>query len=752
MTDLRDQLQQTLGAAYTLERELGGGGMARVFVAEETALGRMVVVKVLPPDLSAELSVERFRREARLAAGLQHPHVVPVLATGGSAGVLYYTMPFVEGESLRVWLERERQLPVLDAVQLAREVAEALAYAHGRGVVHRDVKPENILLSGGHALLTDFGIAKALEHARGETLTATGLSLGTPNYMAPEQAAGERDVDGRADIYALGCVLYEMLAGKPPFNGPTAQSVVAQHLAAPFPQVRHSRPDVPEAIDEVIRRATAKAPADRYPTAAAFAAGLAAPLSEPAGGRASGERTTRTARGRGPMRAAIGVAAVLILGIGGWLRVRGSRLAFDQNLIAIGPFEVLDPQLQLWREGMADVLARNLDGAGALRTVAPTTVLRRWRGPSDLVSAAAISRSTGARYVVLGRLSPSGRDTLRLTAEVADAATNRSVATIELRDAADHVDRLADSASVGVLREFERVRRFSGARLMSIGTRSLPALKAFLTGEQFYRRNEFDSALVEYRRAIEFDSTFALALRRAAWAIEDPGYYGDPLAMAYALRAGRFNRGLSVRDSLLVLADSIYAAEPQYDPAKSRRHIAVLTDAARRYPDDVDVWYALACALIYEGYTASDVAGAYPAFQRVVAIDSEFLPGLSVASFMAIQGDKIDDAIRYARMYAKLRPSSATPRIILNFVDRPSRPSEALALADTVSAQSAVEVLWALGRWIDSTEAGVQVARRILKRPPAANTALWEEARRLAVWELAHRGHMAEAIACAMAA
>lgn len=268
--DFRDRLQASLGNAYTLGRELTGGAMARVFVAEERALRRQVVIKVLPPDVSAELSIERFRREVQIAAGLQHPLLVPVLSAGESAGLVFYSMPFIEGESLRSRLERERQLPIDEAIRLMQDVAEALAYAHDHGVVHRDIKPENILLSGGHALLTDFGIAKALEVAKGETLTATGISVGTPAYLAPEQATGERDLDGRADLYALGCVLYEALTGQVPYHGPTTQSVIAQHLGAAVPSVRVLRATVSPELDGLVRRAMAKSKVDRFATAAEF--------------------------------------------------------------------------------------------------------------------------------------------------------------------------------------------------------------------------------------------------------------------------------------------------------------------------------------------------------------------------------------------------------------------------------------------------------------------------------------------------
>jgi serine/threonine-protein kinase len=269
-SDLIERLQAALGGGYVIERELGGGGMSRVFVATETALGRRVVVKLLPPELAAALDVERFQREIRLAASLQHPHVVPVHSTGQADGILYYTMPFIEGESLKQRLEREGALPVPEVVRLLREVTDALSYAHRRGIIHRDLKPANILLGEGHALVTDFGIAKALvasttatvDVSAGASLTSTGLVLGTPAYMAPEQAAGDV-IDHRADLYAVGCLAYELLTGKPPFAGPSAQALIAAHIADEPEPVSQSRPGLPSQLNGLVLRLLAKRPADR---------------------------------------------------------------------------------------------------------------------------------------------------------------------------------------------------------------------------------------------------------------------------------------------------------------------------------------------------------------------------------------------------------------------------------------------------------------------------------------------------------
>ncbi|MGH7690630.1 MAG: protein kinase domain-containing protein, partial [Gemmatimonadaceae bacterium] len=267
MTDIRAQLQQTLGSTYTLERELGGGGMSRVFVAEENALHRKVVVKVLPPELTAGVNVDRFNREILLAAQLQHAHIVPVLAAGETNGLPYYTMPFVDGESLRNKLTQQGPLSITDAISILRDVARALAYAHARGIVHRDIKPENVLLSGGSAVVTDFGIAKAISASRlqapNATLTQVGTSIGTPAYMAPEQAAGDPATDHRADLYAFGCVAYELLAGRPPFVGKTPQKLLAAQMSEAPQSILALRPDTPVELADVIMRCLAKDPDDR---------------------------------------------------------------------------------------------------------------------------------------------------------------------------------------------------------------------------------------------------------------------------------------------------------------------------------------------------------------------------------------------------------------------------------------------------------------------------------------------------------
>ena len=326
------RLSAALGDRYTIERELGQGGMATVYLAQDLKHGRKVAIKVLRPELAAVIGAERFVREIRTVAALQHPHILGLIDSGEVTGTAYYVMPFVEGESLRDRLNREKQLPIAAAMRVATEVAGALDYAHRHGVIHRDIKPENVLLHDGQALVADFGIALAVSNAGGTRMTETGMSLGTPHYMSPEQAMGERDITARSDVYALGCLTYEMLVGDPPFTGSTAQAIVAKVLTEkPAPPSR-MRDTIPAAVEDAVLTALAKLPADRFGSAAEFAAALA-------GSGTDATRAARATRASRPTRALWPAAAALAAAVAlwGWLRPRPAPSSPPSRLAVLVP-------------------------------------------------------------------------------------------------------------------------------------------------------------------------------------------------------------------------------------------------------------------------------------------------------------------------------------------------------------------------------------------------------------------------------
>ena len=442
MTDPFATLNAALSGHYVVDQELGRGGMAIVYLARDVRHERFVALKTLRPEIAVAVGRERFLREIKLAARLQHPNILSVYDSGDAEGTLYYVMPFVEGESLRDRLEREPQLPLEDALQIAREVADALGYAHGHDVVHRDIKPENIMLSGGHAIVADFGIARALNAAGGDKLTETGLAIGTPAYMPPEQSAGTGQVDRRSDIYSLACVLYETLAGQPPFTGPTAQAIMARHSLDAVPRLRIVRETIPDAIEEVIERALAKVPADRYQTATQFAEALAAASS----GRIS--RIAPQPRRRRWFLPAAAAAALAIVAAGTWLlfgrpaRARGGG-GLDSKQIAVLYFTDLsaDSSLGHIAAGLTEGLIGELSKVRELKVVSLNGVAP-YRGAG--IERDSIARALGAGTLVDGSVEPVG-DRVRATVRVVNGTSGAEVERASFTMPARQLIQMRDS-------------------------------------------------------------------------------------------------------------------------------------------------------------------------------------------------------------------------------------------------------------------------------------------------------------------
>jgi len=519
MSDLLQRLQSGLAGRYTLERELGHGGMATVYLARDSRHDRLVALKVLRPELGAALGPDRFHREIMLAARLQHPHILSVYDSGEAAGQLWFTMPYVEGESLRERLDREKQLPLEDALRIAREAADALDYAHRHGVIHRDIKPENILLTESHALVADFGIARALT-GDDKQLTGTGVAVGTPAYMSPEQASGERQLDARTDVYALGCVLYEALAGEPPFTGPTAQAIIAQALTE-APQPLHvTRAGVSEALDAVIARALAKSPADRFTSMAEFARALdAAGLVSREGRRPVALRVLA----QKPLFAVLVVG--FLLGVGAlfaWRRTHGGAEPVGGKLLAVIPFENLgSADDEYFADGMTDEVRGKLSALTGLQVIArgsSTPYKRTTKTPQQ------IAQELGAQYLLTATVRweklPGGASAVHVSPELVQVRSGSTPTTkwqqsfdAQLTNVfqvqADIATRVAQALDVALGATAQQ-------QLAERPTANLAAYDAFLHGEEASQGMLGDPpslrrAVAYYEQAVALDSTFVEA-------------------------------------------------------------------------------------------------------------------------------------------------------------------------------------------------------------------------------------------------
>jgi eukaryotic-like serine/threonine-protein kinase len=544
------RLRADLAARYRVERELGAGGMATVYLAHDLRYPRLVAIKLLRPELAAGVR-SRFLQEIEFIARLSHPHILPLYDSGDAAGSLFYVMPFVAGESLRERLLREKQLAVNEAVRIAREVADALAYAHANGIVHRDIKPGNILLSAGHAIVADFGIARALSGDNREISTA-GLAVGTPRYMSPEQAGGGINlVDGRSDIYSLSCVLYEMLAGEPPFSGATPQAVLARHLIDPVPPLRTIRGTVPVHVESAILRGLAKVPSDRYPTAKAFKAALGAPKS-------ARSPPTRTAPRRWRAMGALGALATLLIGITALWRLGPMRRAvLDPYRVVVYPLisAANDSGGRLMGEDVGAAVVATLNSTQLVSGISGWRLLgdeRRAAAPVPPGTARGLALKTMAQFYLDGRLvvGDSTRAVIELHDVQGDSIRQR---TITFRRAEDPW-RLGVTVAREVLALV--LGHDASLDLRAIGSPNSNATAAYLFGDRAYRRGRFAEASAYFGRAVEADSAFTIASVMGAQAAGWARQKGKALEL---LRVARGHPGtLASRYSLYV--EGLYAS------------------------------------------------------------------------------------------------------------------------------------------------------------------------------------------------
>jgi serine/threonine-protein kinase len=506
VSDSFARLKSSIGDRYSLERELGRGGMATVYLAKDLRYGRDVAVKVLQPELAHAIGPERFLREIEIAAKLSHPNILPLHDSGEADGLLYYIMPFVAGATLRQRLTHERHLPLDEAVQIARNVADALTYAHSHGVVHRDIKPENVLLSGEQYVVADFGIARAIDEAGAARLTETGLALGTPAYMSPEQASGARDPDGRSDIYSLGCVVYEMLAGAPPFTGPTAQAVMARHAIDPVPRLRTLRPTIPAGVERAVEKALAKVPADRFTTADQFARQLA--QASTAEAVAADIRRARFAGRRRTLGAAAGV---LLFGVGGWW-VSTQFESPGIRRLAVLPIANLtnDPAQEYFAEGMHDALISELAQAG-VPVIGRTSVMQYQHTTKP---ARDIARDLNADAVVEASVARSG-DSVYIRAQLVDGGTEQTLWAGAYAGDLRNVQALQRQMTRAIVGEIRLALTPQAAvRLASTRPVHPEAYEAYLKGMFHWRRStlqDLQTAKQYFEFALQKDPGYALA-------------------------------------------------------------------------------------------------------------------------------------------------------------------------------------------------------------------------------------------------
>ncbi len=670
---LPERLSAALADRYRIERELGRGGMATVYLADDLKHRRKVAVKVLHPELAEALGAERFLREIETTANLRHPHILPLYDSGDADGFLYYVMPFVEGESLRDRLDREKQLPIDGALAIAREVADALGYAHARGIVHRDIKPENILLEGGHAVVADFGIARAVSAAGEGRITQTGMAVGTPMYMSPEQAAGDRDLDGRSDLYSLGCVLYEMLGGQAPFTGPTVESVVRQHVMTQAAPITNLRPTVPPEVAGALARTLAKNPADRFNPAAQFVQALA-PVATTAGPRAPGGWSSRWM--------GIAAAGTLAVAVGLFLLSRvflRENVAARYERIAVLPLdnETGDSAQAFFADGMTRELIGVLTDAG-VRVLGHRAVVP-YRGSA--LPADRIAKDLGVDALVTGTVLQAG-NVVQVAVELTDPESGESLWARTFQRPAPEVVSLQHEVALEIARGIRA--RLSPEQERSLGDAGRVDPNAYaqylLGAEQARLRTPdgFRRGIEHLRRSVALDSTFAPAwatmaiastyaliyqsaprdsartlLERAARrAMELDPRLGDPyVALGAALVhmdwdfAGggeMFRQGRERALSIQAMALEIWIAWELRDWARA---IATASHLIEQEPTTAQ-WRS---DLAWGYWSSRDTARARAAARSAVALESDFYEGHDILSLVLADARDFDGAEREHR-------------------------------------------------------------------------------------------------------